>query len=199
MNETPKRPRGRPKTLDRQRTVERAMDTYWRAGVHALSLNEVCRRVDISKPAMYREFGDEDGLMLAALEHYRSLVVQPVLDAVVLDLPFAVLVGKLIEGMTAEHNTPPGCLFTEMRLARSRLGPKCLAQLRAMEEERVTAFERWFLGAVERGEVDGSLPGRLAARYIDTQFATVLAQLGMGVPADEVKSQAELAMRALQA
>ncbi|MFT5586648.1 MAG: hypothetical protein ACI9VR_004247, partial [Cognaticolwellia sp.] len=39
--------RGRPSTFDRHRAVELAMENYWREGVHALSLNEMCRRAQI--------------------------------------------------------------------------------------------------------------------------------------------------------
>ncbi|MFT4978971.1 MAG: AcrR family transcriptional regulator [Myxococcota bacterium] len=194
-----KRRRGRPKTFDRQRTIELAMDSYWREGVHSLSLNEVCRRARMSKPSLYREFGDEDGLMEAVLGHYRELIVVPVLEALVAELPFAELAEMLVAGMTADHGTPAGCLFTEMRLARSRLGPMSTTRVRAMEQERREAFEIWYRRALERGEVDASISPELAARYIDTQLATVLVQLGAGEPPEVVRQQARLALRVLRA
>ncbi len=161
MAEREKRSRGRPKSVDRQRTIELAMDSYWREGVHALSLNELCRRSRISKPALYREFGGEDGRMEAVLMHYRALVVVPVLDALALELPFPEVMDALIVGMTAERATPAGCLFTEMRLARSRLGPVTKATLTAIEKERQHAFLAWYQQALER---DLSIPLDLRPR-----------------------------------
>jgi len=198
-DDQPKRRRGRPRTFDRQRTVELAMDSYWREGVHRLSLNEVCRRARLSKPALYREFGDEDGLMEAVLGHYREWVVAPVLEALAVELPFAELAEMLVVGMTTDHGRPAGCLFTEMRLAGARLGPGTETRVRAMEQERREAFEAWYRRALERGEVDPSIPPELAARYIDTQLAMVLVQLRAGEPPDVVAKQARLALRVLRA
>ncbi|MFT5681118.1 MAG: AcrR family transcriptional regulator [Myxococcota bacterium] len=200
MKDAPhKRRPGRPKTVDRQLAIELAMVNYWREGVHSLSLNEVCRRAHISKPALYREFGGEDGLMEAALVHYRERVVTPVLEALAIELPFAELVEQLVVGMTSDRGTPAGCLFTKMRLARSRLGPATEARVRSMEEHRWEVFEAWYRQALGRGEADASISPELAARYIDTQLATILMQLGAGEPPELVREQARLALRVLRA
>jgi len=86
--EPPGRPRGRPKSLDRDTAIDAAMHAYWR-GVEHPSLNEVARRVGISKPALYREFGGEDGLLAAGLERYRAEVIVPTLATLSSDGPFA--------------------------------------------------------------------------------------------------------------
>jgi len=192
----PKRRPGRPKTVDRDRAIELAMDLWWRDGISGSSLNEVCRRVQLSKPALYREFGGQDGLMEAALAHYEEQVIAPVLAATQIDLPFADLVELLVVGMTQAAG-PAGCLFTELRLAQSRLGEATMQRLRAMERHRRQVFEDWYQRALDRGEVDPSIPPALAARYIDTQTATALAQLGVGEPAELVAQQARLAFRTL--
>lgn len=197
LREHEKRSPGRPKSVDRQATIALAMDNYWREGVRTLSLNELCRRSRISKPALYREFGDEDGLMQAVLTHYRALVLTPVLDALAMELRFPELMDTLIVGMTTERGTPAGCLFTEMRLARSRLGPRTVASLATMETERRQAFRDWFQQGLQRDEVDATLSAESAARYIDTQFTTVLLQLGMGEPPEQVREQARLALGVL--
>ncbi|MFT6397207.1 MAG: AcrR family transcriptional regulator, partial [Bradymonadia bacterium] len=76
MTETPKkRGRGRSKTFDRERTLNVAMDNYWRDGVDGVSLNETCRRAGISKPGLYREFGGEDQFTSAVLARYCETVL----------------------------------------------------------------------------------------------------------------------------
>lgn len=194
-----KRRVGRPRTVDRQGSIQLAMDAYWREGVHTLSLNEVCRRAKLSKPTLYREFGGEDGLMDAVLGHYRTLIVLPMLQALEMALPFGELAEALVDGMTAESENPAGCLFTEMRLARTRLGPKTQGKLRDLEQERLGALEAWYRRALDQGQVDPSIPPSLAAQYIDTQLAAVLLQLGAGVAGAEVRAQAILALGALKA
>lgn len=172
------------------------MDHWWRDGVFNASLNEVCRRVHLSKPALYREFGGQDGLMDAALAHYEAQVVAPVLAATQMDLPFAELVELLIVGMTRAPG-PAGCLFTEMRLGRTRLGEATMERVRSMEQHRWTVFEAWYRRSLDHGEVDPAVSPALAARYIDTQIAMALAQLGVGEPPELVAQQARLAFRSL--
>jgi len=72
------RPRGRPKNLDKDRVVAVAMQSYWSNGISGVSLNEICRRAGASKPAVYREFGDGDNLINAALNHYYVEAMKPV-------------------------------------------------------------------------------------------------------------------------
>lgn len=175
------------------------MEQYWREGIHALSLNEVCRRVSISKPTLYRDFGDEDGLQEAALLLYREMAVLPVLQALMMPLPFQDVVELLIVGMTEERETPVGCLFTQMRTVRDGLGPVTLARLESIEQERRQAFEAWYRRALEGGEVSAQIEPSLAAHYIDTQCSAVLVQMKMGDAMERVRQQARLAFGALLA
>ncbi len=194
-----KRRVGRPKTVDRQGSIELAMDAYWREGIHTLSLNEVCRQSKLAKPSLYREFGGEDGLMSAVLGHYRTLIISPMLQALELPLSFGELSEALIDRMTAESENPAGCLFTEMRLAHARLGPITQGKLRDLGQERLGALEDWYRRALEQRQVKSSISPALAAQYLDTQLAAILLQLGAGVPAEAVKAQARLALGALNA
>ena len=62
--------KGRPKTFNKDQANKIAMENYWKEGMGNISLNEICRRIGESKPSIYREYGGEDGLQLAALELY---------------------------------------------------------------------------------------------------------------------------------
>lgn len=184
--------------MERQQVIAQATANYWREGLHALSLNELCRRVGTSKPALYREFGGEDGLMLAALEHYRGLAVVPLLAIIASEGPFAAVLERAVAVMTSDHGTPPGCLFTKMRLSKGRLGPQTLGRLEGIEAERIAAFEAWYRRALERGEAERIAP-ELAAAYLDKQFTMVLVSMALGESVEQIRAEAQLAMRALVA
>lgn len=173
------------------------MNNYWAEGLHAVSLNELCRRAGLSKPALYREFGNEDGLMDAALGLYRELIVVPLLAALAAGPPLAQLLERVTVGMTSPQGVPAGCLFTNIRLDHRRLGPNTLARVRAIETERIAAFEDAYRRALGSGQANPSLSPSFAARYLDTQLSTILIQMGAGAPAAEVREQARLALRVL--
>ena len=192
-----KRPPGRPKTLDRARTVQVATLSYWRDGVHGLSLNEVCRRAGVSKPALYREFGGEDGLMSAVIAHYRGIVVSPLLAALAAERPFSDMLHDLIEGLTRDTDAPAGCLLAEMRSSPRRLGSETAARVDAVAVETRQAYQAWFARAQSRGEANADVSPELAAHFLDTQSITVLRQMGLGIDPMLIRAQAELALRSL--
>lgn len=198
MAQTPqKKTCGRPKTLDRQHTIKLAMESYWRDGLNALSVNEICRRTKISKPGLYREFGGEDGLMEAVLDHYRELVVGPLLSMISADRPFAEVLNELVFWMTQDHGTPAGCLFVKMRSSPSRLGPATSARVEAVRDEMRVAYKAWYQRALDRNEVNAKIPPDFAAYYLDTQLTTVLVQVAAGEPPGIVRAQAQLAFAGL--
>lgn len=173
------------------------MELYWREGLYRFSLSEICRRTGLSKPALYREFGGEDGLMDAALERYRRQVVAPLFEAMEEKRPFAEMLHRAVLRLTEARPAPAGCLFTKMRLARERLGRETSKRVREIEREQRALFESRFLRARADGEVDPEIPASRAARYLDTQFATVLVLMGSGTPRERVREHAALALRTL--
>ncbi len=194
-----KRPRGRPKSVDRQRAIDVAVETWWREGLHSVSLNQLCKRAQISKPGLYREFGGEDGLMMAALAAYREQEVLPLLGAFGSELPFRDLLDAVVAGMIRERDRPPGCLFTRMRLDDGRLGEETRAAVRTLEKERRDVFEARYRRALAGDEAEPSVSPQLAATYLDTQFTTLLVQMAAGEPRSLVREQARLALSVLLA
>ena len=173
------------------------MASYWCDGVRNVSMNEICRRADVSKPGVYREFGSEDGLMEAAIEHYRATVIGPLLELLASDLPFAEVLERLLLFMTEPSGQPAGCLLADLRSAPGRLGPGTAARVDAVTEELRQAYEHWFHRAQALGEVDAVISPDLATHFIDTQLTTVLVQMALGAEPRLIRAQAELAFSAL--
>ncbi|NDE17189.1 TetR/AcrR family transcriptional regulator [bacterium] len=189
--------RGRPTTLDRPRTVAIATDCYWRDGLHATTLTEVCRRAGVSKPSVYREFGGEDGLMLAAIEHYRNLATVPLMSLLASEAPFLEVLDQLIAFTTDIGDRSAGCLLTAMRYAPERLGPATLARVKIIEKDLLDAYESCYQRAVSRGEADPNIPPKLAACYIDMQMGAVLLQMPIVANPARLRQQMRLALRSL--
>ena len=193
MNEITKpKSRGRPKTLNRQRTIELAMESYWREGLEVCSVNEICRHAQISKPGLYREFGGEDGLMEAVLSHYREQVILPLLAMLKTERPFVEVLSELIKWMTQEHDPPSGCLFIKMRSTPKRLGLATTHRIEAIRNEMLDAYKTWYQRGLEHQEVK-AIELDLAAYFIETQLVTVLNLIVAGEPPEQVRSQALLA------
>ena len=161
---------GRPKTLDKKHALATALEGYWRQGVYGMSVNEVCRRADISKPGLYREFGGEDGLLTAVLQLYRETVVVRFQDHLEKGHPFLECMQLFIGKFFRETGHPPGCLLAEYRLAYQDLGESTQELVR----DTVTAYRAilraWLGRCLERGEIAQSTDLDFAAQYVDLQL-----------------------------
>lgn len=197
-SEAPKR--GRPKTFARDRAIDVAMEAYWREGTDGIPLNEVCRRANVSKPGVYREFGGEDGLMDAVLERYAETVLAQMFERIASDRPFAEVLEALIEFMTdAGRDMPAGCLLAKMRVVSSHLGPATRARAEALGADARVRYADWVERAKGRGEIAPSVPTDVAAAFIDTQFTCLLVQMAAGAEPGPLRSQVRLAFIGLVA
>lgn len=192
----PKAKRGRPKTLDRGQAISVAMHAYWSEDVESVSLNEICRRAELSKPGLYREFGNEDGLTKAVLVTYQKQVLAPVYEMIAADAPFRETLDSLVSIVTRSGNAPTlednqevpnGCLFVKMREAYRHLGDETREEVDRAKAEALTVYEEWVERAKEAGEFTGDMSSRFAAIYIDSQLSNALSLLARGEPNDEVK------------
>jgi AcrR family transcriptional regulator len=198
-DDSTKRPRGRPKTFDRARTLDVAIDSYWRHSVDSVSVNEICRRAKISKPGLYREFGDEDHLMDAALTRYSETVLAPVLATLSDDRPFRKTLESLIEFATREEtpHVPAGCLFAKMRSFRWRLGPVTGEHVDQLREGAIAAYAAWLERRANRGEIELPAPIEITATYVDAQLTMMLTQISAGEDPELVRAHAHLAFAVL--
>lgn len=195
---SPTRSRGRPKTFDRARVVDVATECWWREGTDAVSLNEVCRRADVSKPGVYREFGGEDGLMAAVLEHYADTVLAPMFEQIAEERPFPEALTALVEFMIdLDRGMPPGCLLAKMRVLSSNLGPVTQTRVDALREHARARYADWVERAKARGEIDPTIPTTIAAAFIDAQFTALLIQVALGEDPEMLRAQARLTFAGL--
>lgn len=184
MNSNSTKPsRGRPKTLDREHVLDVAMDAYWKEDIGNLSLNEICRRSGVSKPGLYREFSNEDGLMKAVIMRYQEQVLNPVQQMLNSETSFREALDSLVSFATSascHHESPMGCLFIKMRESRMHLGEATRAQVDFLEEQGLATFRKWVERAKVKGEFSADMSSEFAAAYIDAQLSNASSQLTRG-------------------
>ena len=183
--------------MDRERIITVAMQAYWREDVDSISVNEICRCAEVSKPGLYREFGNEDGLMKAVLVAYQQQVLAPVYQLIAADAPFRATLDGLVSIVTRssdaqifgdDQKVPVGCLLVKMREAYRHLGEETREAIDHAKEEALTVYEDWVERAKVKGEFGGEMSSRFAAIYIDAQLSSALSLLARGEPNDEVRN-----------
>jgi len=66
------KPRGRPRSFDREQALERAMRVFWKQGYEATSISDLTRAMRINPPSLYAAFGDKERLFLEAVGRYQQ-------------------------------------------------------------------------------------------------------------------------------
>ena len=72
VNVPMKRPPGRPKGFIPDEALDRAVEMFWEHGYEGVDVDRIARAVNVTKPALYREFGDKSTLLLRAVERYAT-------------------------------------------------------------------------------------------------------------------------------
>ncbi|KPH92154.1 hypothetical protein AMS57_01080 [Pseudoalteromonas undina] len=159
------------------------MEAYWKEDIGNLSLNEICRRSGVSKPGLYREFSNEDGLMKAVLIRYQEQVLDPLQQMLNSEASFRETLDSLISFATSascHHESPMGCLFIKMRESRMHLGEATRAQVDFLEEQGLAAFGNWVERSKIKGEFSANMSPEFAAIYIDAQLSNASSQISRG-------------------
>src|SRR5512138_3569574 len=68
----PCKPRGRPRSFDRDAALDAAVKVFWSRGYEGASLAELTEAMGINPPSLYAAFGDKEGLFLEAAARYEA-------------------------------------------------------------------------------------------------------------------------------
>ena len=166
---TLKSARGRPKTLNCEETINIAMQEYWLDENNDISLNEICKRAKVSKPGIYREFGNEDGLMEAVLLKYENDVTSKLLNILNTKETLAVKIEKIADYMTLTTKDVSGCLLVKIKNAKVKKGPKSQKQICAMQDNLLEAYEQCIKNAIADGQFKSDISTKLASEYFNAQ------------------------------
>lgn len=64
------KPKGRPRSFDRDQALRRALDLFWRKGYEPSSVAELCAVMEINPPSLYAAFGNKAKLFIEAVNFY---------------------------------------------------------------------------------------------------------------------------------
>jgi AcrR family transcriptional regulator len=190
--------RGRPRSFDAGRALEKALDVFWCQGYEGAALSDLTEAMGITRTSMYAAYGNKEQLFRKALDRYGEgpagylpeAVRKPTARAVAEHLLRGAVLATTLPGR------PAGCLSVQGALATGQSGEaahKLLAEWRKQGEQRVR--ER-FQAALDEGDLPPGTDPAALARYLFTVAYGVAVQAASGVPRDRLQETVEIALRA---
>jgi AcrR family transcriptional regulator len=116
-----KRPRGRPKGFIPDEALDRAVEMFWEHGYEGVDVERIARAVNVTKPALYRAFGDKSTLLLKAVERYAITYGAPIMAAFQAEPDIHKAVTAFCEAAvnTASGEARGGCMMVAAALGQS--------------------------------------------------------------------------------
>lgn len=159
----------RPAEVRQRELLDAALDLIYEQGFGAVSVEAVARRAGVTRPVVYDQFGDLDGLLLALIDREEQSALAPLLalmeEAPLRDVdPEEILVDGVRAFLDAVRTTPRTWRLVLMppRGSSSELRER-ISRSRRLLAARLTALLDW--GIAERGGPVG-LDHPLLARLI---------------------------------
>src|SRR5258708_17340434 len=116
-----KRPPGRPKGFIPEEALDRAVEMFWEHGYEGVDVDRIARAVNVTKPALYRAFGDKSTLLLRAVERYALMYGAPKMAAFQAEPDIHKAVTGFCEATvnTATGDARGGCMMAAAALGQS--------------------------------------------------------------------------------
>lgn len=183
------RPRGRPRTFDRDEALCRAIDVFQRHGYDGATLEDLLAAMGgISPPSFYAAFGSKERLFAEALERYRTTVGMRPQRALAAPKVRDAIEGMLREAVDVFANPAGagGCMVVLGAVHDTRANRDVHDRLREMRLQ----MPRTIQDRIERAVAGGELPAGVDAAGLAVFYATVLQ--GLAIRARDGASRATL-------
>ncbi|GJD48628.1 HTH-type transcriptional repressor ComR [Methylobacterium crusticola] len=192
---------GRPRSFDKDRALDEAMEVFWRHGYDGATLAELTKAMGIKPPSLYAAFGSKEGLLKAALDRYaqkRSEHMRYVLAGRTAREVAERMLFSIADSHTDPAN-PPGCLLVQGGLAcgaGSENIPFELAARRAQTEAEIR--ERLVL-ARSAGDLPDEADPSALARFLSAVTAGMGVLASSGADREALREVARAALCAFPA
>lgn len=147
---------GRPRSFEPEVALTKAVEQFWRNGYAATDLDTIAASVGVTKPSLYRAFGDKQALFMRALSHYGETIGGEPLRAFAaaerIDDAVRALLVVSLEGNTAP-GLPSGCLFACVVAAEGETMPDVKSAYRTGLAATRSSIAARFAHAVTAGEL----------------------------------------------
>jgi TetR/AcrR family transcriptional repressor of nem operon len=149
--------------------LDKAMRVFWAKGYVGTSIDDLVQATGVSRYGLYGEFGDKNGLFLAALAHYQENIARPLLNIV--EQPNASLAEvrrlfELLAEFASQQSGTLGCLIFNSIHEIGFHDAATADTIQHIRERLATGLQRMLQNAVANGELAADFDVRREADFL---------------------------------
>ena len=163
-NGKPSAQRGRPRSFNPDKALDRALQVFWRKGYGGTSIDDLEKTTRLRRGSLYNAFGDKQGLFVAALKGYETTVGQERIKQLSNPDPYRAIEGFLdiLVAQMSEPSRPRGCLHTNTSLEF----PNAPDEVLRIIAERTAGIEGAIYLVLRCAQAEGMLDPKADARAL---------------------------------
>jgi AcrR family transcriptional regulator len=191
-NSVQKRSPGRPQAFKPEEALDRAVEMFWSHGYEGVDVDRIAHAVKVTKPALYRAFGDKPTLLLKAVQRYAESYGGPMMQAFLAEPDIRKAVTGFCEATvnTATGKERTGCMMAAAALGQSER----VAEIRSYFAQGLSAsadiFARRFEQEIHAGRLSERVSARVRARALIDLMQGLLLRAKAGIPRRELLQDA---------
>jgi AcrR family transcriptional regulator len=188
-----KRLPGRPKSFDRAEALDRALAMFWVSGYEGVDVERIARSVGVTKPSLYRAFGDKTSLFMKAIgryaESYSAEIFSSFLNESDITKAVAAFISASVKVTTSEEGRtgcPMACAVSGTFEGSDEVRQFVLKGLAAAAKILTDRFEK----EIASGRLSASIPASSRAQLLIDAMQGIALRARTGVPRSQLLKQA---------
>jgi len=187
-----KRPRGRPKGFIPDEALDRAVEMFWAHGYEGIDVDRIARAVNVTKPALYRAFGDKPTLLLKAVERYGQTYGAPRMAAFQAEPDIHKAVTAFCEATvnTSSDEVHGGCMMAAAAMGQSERVP----EIRSCAAKGLTGtadiFAKRFEREIKAGRLTRTPSAKVRGRLLVDLLQGLQLRAKVGITREELLEDA---------
>ncbi|NUP08931.1 MAG: TetR/AcrR family transcriptional regulator [Polyangiaceae bacterium] len=186
----------RTKEFDVERALDAAIGVFWQHGFDGTSTDMLLKAMSIGRQSLYDTFGDKRELFIAALRKYVTDSTSELVTMLArAPSPRDGLSDVLVHFAKRAASDARGCFGTNATCELGTSDPEVSSVLEGAAAIFRSALCRAIDTGKARGELDGDIDTRVAARFVEAQLAGLRVAARAGADTRTLTNIAEFALR----
>jgi len=183
---------GRPRSFDRESALDHAVEMFWADGYEGVDVERIARAVGVTKPSLYRAFGDKAALFLRALQRYSRTQAAGALAAFEAepDITRAVAAFCKVAITTITSDGRAGCLLACTAATSKGSAADVRDLLVKRQATVVNRMTNRFEHEMAAGRLSPSVPARTRAQFLIDLMQGMALRASTGAAGRELRADA---------